>query len=92
MFWEEPRVPGLPGAEDVTDGSVDYYDTDWENVENGALEEEMQKCNATPCTAQTTCFPEIPSLSFLVTPLPCTSTFWADCDALFVVRASSKFR
>ena len=27
MFWEEPRVPGLPGAEDVTDGSVDYYDT-----------------------------------------------------------------
>ena len=46
MFWEEPRVPGLPGAEDVTDGSVDYYDTDWENVENGALEEEMQKCNA----------------------------------------------
>ena len=28
MFWEEPRVPGLPGAEDVTDGSVDYYDTD----------------------------------------------------------------
>ena len=42
MFWEEPRVPGLPGAEDVTDGSVDYYDTDWENVENGALEEEMQ--------------------------------------------------
>ena len=21
MFWEEPRVPGLPGAEDVTDGS-----------------------------------------------------------------------
>ena len=52
MFWEEPRVPGLPGAEDVTDGSVDYYDTDWENVENGALEEEMQKCNATPCTKQ----------------------------------------
>ena len=35
MFWEEPRVPGLPGAEDVTDGSVDYYDTDWETVENG---------------------------------------------------------
>ena len=38
MYWEEPRVPGLPGAEDVTDGSVDYYDTDWETVENGALE------------------------------------------------------
>ncbi len=27
--------PGLPGEEDVTDGSVDYYDTDWENVDNG---------------------------------------------------------
>ena len=22
----------------MTDGSVDYYDTDWETVENGALE------------------------------------------------------
>ena len=30
MFWEEePRVPGLPVQKDVTDGSVDYYDTDW---------------------------------------------------------------
>ena len=63
MFCEEIRVPGLPGEGNVTDGSVDYYDTDWETVENGALEtvengaleEEMQKCNATPCTAQTTC-------------------------------------
>ena len=26
MFREEMRVLGLPGAEDVTDGSVDYYD------------------------------------------------------------------
>ena len=43
MFREEMRVLGLPGAEDVTDGSVDYYDTDWENVDNSALEEEMQK-------------------------------------------------
>ena len=25
MFREEMRVLGLPGAEDVTDGSVDYY-------------------------------------------------------------------
>ena len=55
MFWEEMRVPGLPGEDDVTDGSVDYYDTDWENVDNGALEEEMQKCNATPCACKTTC-------------------------------------
>ena len=38
MFWEEPRVPGLPGAEDVTDGSVDYYDTDWENGGNAEMQ------------------------------------------------------
>lgn len=37
MFREEMRVLGLPGAEDVTDGSVDYYDMDWENVENGEI-------------------------------------------------------
>ena len=49
MYWEEQRVPALQGAEDVTDGDVDYYGTDWENVENGALEEEMQKCASTPC-------------------------------------------
>ena len=55
MYWEAMRTPALRGEYDVTYGSVDYYDTDWETVENGALEEEMQKCNATPCTAQTTC-------------------------------------
>ena len=55
MICEEPRVPGLPGAEDVTDGDVDYYGTDWENVDNSALEEEMQKCASTPCDAKTTC-------------------------------------
>lgn len=49
MFCEILRVPGLPGAEDVTDGSVDYYGMDWENVLNGAAEEEMQKCMSTPC-------------------------------------------
>ena len=54
MLCEEPRAPGLPGAEDVTDGDVDYYGTDWENVDNGALEEEMQKCASTPCDAKTT--------------------------------------
>ena len=43
MFREEMRVLGLPGAEDVTDGSVDYYDMDWENVENGVTEEQMAK-------------------------------------------------
>ena len=35
---------GVPGAEDVTDGDVDYYGTDWINVENAATEEQMQKC------------------------------------------------
>lgn len=55
MICEEMRVPGLPGVENVTDGSVEDYGTDWENVENGALEEEMQKCLAAPCTPQTAC-------------------------------------
>ena len=31
MFCEKIRVPGLPGEENVTDGSVDWYETDWEN-------------------------------------------------------------
>ena len=43
MYWQAMRTPALPGENDVTDGSVDYYDTDWENVDNSALEEEMQK-------------------------------------------------
>jgi len=43
MYWEAMRTPALPGENDVTNGSVDYYDTDWENVDNSALEEEMQK-------------------------------------------------
>ena len=55
MICEEPRVPALPGEEDVTDGSVDYYDTDWQNVENGALESEMQKCASTPCSCTAAC-------------------------------------
>ena len=29
---ETMRVRGVPGAEDVTDGDVDYYGTDWINV------------------------------------------------------------
>lgn len=37
MFCEKIRVPGLPGEEDVTDGSVDWYEMDWENVDNGVL-------------------------------------------------------
>ena len=40
MYYEEPRIPALP---------------DWENVDNGALEEEMAKCAATPCDVKTTC-------------------------------------
>ena len=57
MFREEMRVLGLPGAEDVTDGSVDYYDMDWENVENGVTEEHnpRQKLPAeTPASAEDT--------------------------------------
>ena len=55
MFCETLRVPGLPGSEDVTDGSVDYYGMDWENVINGATEEDMQKCRSTPCGQGTRC-------------------------------------
>lgn len=55
MFCEELQVPGLPGAEDVTDGSVDYYEMDWINVENGATEAQMQKCFSEPCGASARC-------------------------------------
>ena len=57
MFYEEIRVPGLPGEEDVTDGSVDWYEMDWENVDNGVLESEMPKCPETPCSAASRCDP-----------------------------------
>ena len=55
MFGEKIRVPGLPGEEDVTDGSVDWYEMDWENVDNGVLESEMPKCPETPCSAASRC-------------------------------------
>ena len=55
MLREEMQVPGLPGAEDVTDGSVDYYDMDWENVENGVTEEQMAKCIAKECACTPRC-------------------------------------
>ena len=46
---------GVPGAEDVTDGSVDYYDMDWINVDNGITEEEMPKCISEICGAAGRC-------------------------------------
>ena len=49
---ETMRVRGVPGAKDVTDGDVDYYGTDWINVENAATEEQMQKCFIKPAAAQ----------------------------------------
>ena len=55
MFREEMQVLGLPGAEDVTDGSVDYYDMDWENFENGVTEEQMAKCIAKECACTSRC-------------------------------------
>ena len=36
MYYEEPRTPALPGEENVTDGSVDDYGTDWENGQRRA--------------------------------------------------------
>ena len=50
MYYEEPRTPALPGEENVTDGSVDDYGTDWENVDNGVLESEMSKYPENPCS------------------------------------------
>ena len=35
MFCEKIKIPGLPGEGTVTDGSVDWYEMDWENVDNG---------------------------------------------------------
>ena len=43
------------GQNDVTDGSVDWYETDWENVDNGVLESKMPKCPETPCSAASRC-------------------------------------
>lgn len=54
------RVREDTGADDVTDGSVDYYDTDWQNTENEATEEEMQKCFAALCGQSTACPPNSP--------------------------------
>mgnify|MGYP007103937060 CR=1 FL=1 len=44
MYYEEPRIPALPGEENVTDGSVDDYGTDWENVDNGAQRRNGKVC------------------------------------------------
>ena len=55
MFCEEIKIPGLPGEGTVTDGSVDWYEMDWENVDNGVTEEQMPRNIARPCTAQDPC-------------------------------------
>lgn len=55
MFCEKIRVPGLPGSGTVTDGSVDWYEMDWENVDNGVSEAEMPRFPETPCAAQNAC-------------------------------------
>ena len=52
MFCEEIKIPGLPGEGTVTDGSVDWYEMDWENVDNGVTEEQMPRNVDKPCTAQ----------------------------------------
>lgn len=55
MFCEEIKIPGLPGEGTVTDGSVDWYEMDWENVDNGMTEEQMPRNVGKPCTAQDPC-------------------------------------
>lgn len=48
MFCEEIKIPGLPGEGTVTDGSVDWYEMDWENVDNGMTEEQMPETLTNP--------------------------------------------
>lgn len=55
MFCEEIKIPGLPGEGTVTDGSVDWYEMDWENVDNGVTEEQMPRNIDKPRTAQDPC-------------------------------------
>ena len=43
MFCEKIKIPGLPGEGTVTDGSVDWYEMDWENVDNGVTEEQIDR-------------------------------------------------
>ena len=52
MFCEKIRIPGLPGSETVTDGSVDWYEMYWENVDNDVSEAEMPRSPESPCAAQ----------------------------------------
>ena len=46
MFCEKIKIPGLPGEGTVTDGSVDWYEMDWE---------QMPRNIDKPCTAQDPC-------------------------------------
>ena len=55
MFCEKIKIPGLPGEGTVTDGSVDWYEMDWENVDNGVTEEQMPRNVDSPCAAQDQC-------------------------------------
>lgn len=55
MFCEEIKIPGLPGEGTVTDGSVDWYEMDWENVDNSMTEEQMPRNVDKPCTVQDPC-------------------------------------
>ena len=48
MYYEEPRIPALPGEENVTDGSVDYYDTDWETVETTCPDNDPEQTDVPP--------------------------------------------
>ena len=61
MFCEEIKIPGLPGEGTVTDGSVDWYEMDWENVDTGVTEEQMPRNVDKPCTAQDPCTDNSPA-------------------------------
>lgn len=55
MTDKELLVPSMPGAEDVTDGSVDHHEMDWPVIDNRATEDEMYKCTPVPCGGDTAC-------------------------------------
>ena len=65
MLREEMQVLGLPGAEDVTDGSVDYYGHGLGKRRERRDEEQMAKCiaKACACTPRCKCSGNLPDQS-----------------------------
>ena len=54
VLREDP-CSGASGEEDVTDGSVDWYETDWENVDNGVFGIRDAQSARNTCSAASRC-------------------------------------